>query len=464
MFRNRENELKAIRALINKQSERCKAFLVYGKRRIGKSLLIKEAMKGYDGIFINFIATDESYDRIVRDLARAVADADDRLGYFSSMTDLHDILTGLNASGLRIVLAIDEYPYMKGAYEHGDLDSIFLREMESLGGSVTIGFCGSFIRIMEGMIEPGSPLYGRFDLALHLKAFNYLEAAAFYQELPAYDRLAFYSVFGGMPFALDRIDPKSDLKENIIRLLLNPKEYVFLVLNKTLLEEIRKVSTAEAILTALGNGKARNSELASGLNMSSSLVAMTTKKLIEMDIIEKVSPINRDDERKKAFYEISDNIVRFFYAFVFPNIGRIETYGAEHVYRRFIEPSLGSFIAKRFEGTAREYFIERIRMGGDDETSEVGTYWYDLPKERRNGEFDCVLKRNNGYSIAECKFLKDPMQLALAKKEEEKILAIDELDVNGVIFVSASGFSFTSDQWELITGDDMYSIRPSSHQ
>ena len=412
MFRNRENEIQAIRALINRQSERCKAFLVYGKRRIGKSLLIKEAMKGYDGIFINFISTSESYDRIIRDLARTVAEADARLSHFASMTDLHD---------------------------------------------------GSFIRIMEGMIEPGSPLYGRFDLALHLKAFNYLEAAAFYQELPSYDRLAFYSVFGGMPFALDRLDPKSGLKENIMRLLLDPKEYVFLVLHKTLLEEIRKASTAEAILRTLGNGKARNNELASGLNMSTSLVAANTKKLIEMDIIEKVSPINRKDE-KKIYYEISDNIVRFFYAFVFPNIGRIETYGAEHVYRRFIEPGLGSFIARRFESTAREYFIERIRKGDDDETSEVGTYWYDLPRERRNGEFDCVLKRDDGYSVAECKFLKDPMPLALAKEEEAKILAIDELDVKKVIFVSASGFAFTSDRWELITGDDMYSLTSSSHQ
>lgn len=463
MFRNRENEIQAIRALINRQSERCKAFLVYGKRRIGKSLLIKEAMKGYDGIFINFISTNESYDRIIRDLARTVAEADARLSHFASMTDLHDILTGLGASGLEIALSIDEYPYMKEAYTGGDLDSVFLREMEGLSGSITIGFCGSSIRIMEGMIEPDGPLYGRFDLALHLKAFNYLEAAAFYQELPSYDRLAFYSVFGGMPFALDRLDPKTGLKENIMRLLLDPKEYVFLVLHKTLLEEIRKVSTAEAILRTLGNGKARNNELASGLNMSTSLVAANTKKLIEMDIIEKVSPINRKDE-KKIYYEISDNIVRFFYAFVFPNIGRIETYGAEHVYRRFIEPGLGSFVARRFESTAREYFIERIRKGDDDETSEVGTYWYDLPRGRRNGEFDCVLKRDDGYSVAECKFLNDPMPLALAKDEEAKILAIDELDVKKVIFVSASGFAFTSDRWELITGDDMYSLTSSSHQ
>ena len=176
MFRNRESELKAIRNLINRPSERCKAFLVYGRRRIGKSLLLKEAMKGYDGIVINFIATDETYSNIVKDLARTVAESDPRLAHLGSISELHDILTALKASGLRIVLSLDEYPYMKQAYEAGDLDSIFLREMESLGGNITIGFCGSYIRVMEQMIAPDSPLYGRFDLAINLKAFDYLEA------------------------------------------------------------------------------------------------------------------------------------------------------------------------------------------------------------------------------------------------------------------------------------------------
>ena len=457
MFRNRESELKAIRTLINRPSERCKAFLVYGRRRIGKSLLLKEAMKGYDGIVINFIATDETYSNIIKDLARTVAESDPRLEHLGSIGELHGLLAGLKVSGLRIVLSLDEYPYMKQAYESGDLDSIFLREMESLGGNITIGFCGSYIRVMEQMIAPDSPLYGRFDLAINLKAFDYLEASAFYPGLSSYDKLAFYAVFGGMPFALDRIDPGLSLKENIMRLLLDTKEYVFLVLHKTLLEEIRKVSTADSILKAIGNGKARNSELASSLNMSTALVAANTNKLMEMDIIEKVAPLNRDDGRK-AFYEISDNLTRFYYTFVFPNISRIETYGAEHVYHRFIEPGLGSFIARRFESTSREFFIRCIRMGIDLETNEVGTYWYDIPSERRNGEFDCVLKRDDGYVVAECKYLKAPMTLEMAEEEEAKILAIDELDVKGIIFVSANGFSFSSDRWKLVDGDDLYRV------
>ena len=84
MFRNRESELKAIRTLINRPSERCKAFLVYGRRRIGKSLLLKEAMKGYDGIVINFIATDETYSNIIKDLARTVAESDPRLAHLGT--------------------------------------------------------------------------------------------------------------------------------------------------------------------------------------------------------------------------------------------------------------------------------------------------------------------------------------------------------------------------------------------
>ena len=458
MFKHREEELKSIRNLVGKESSRCKSFLIYGRRRIGKSLLVREAMKDFDGIFIDFIATDEIYENIVQELAKTVSESDERLEHLASCSELHDILLGLKASGLKIVLGIDEYPYMKKAYKRGDLDSVFLREMEHLTGNITIGFLGSYINIMEKMIKEDSPLYGRFDLVIKLKPFNYLEAASFYPELPVYEKLAFYAIFGGMPFALDRIDPELNLKENIKALLLDSKEYVFIVLSNVLLEEIRKVSTAEAVLKAIGNGKSRNSELASSLNMSTSLVAANTAKLMEMNIIEKKAPINREDDRRKEFYEISDNLTRFYYTFIFPNITKIETYGAEYVWRRYIEPGIGSFIARQFEGTAREYFIERIRRGLDLDTEEVGTYWYDLPEERRNGEFDCVLKQRDGFAVAECKFLSSPMQEELAEKEAEKIRSIPGMKVNGIAFVSATGFDFSSERYQLISGEDLYML------
>ncbi len=457
MFRHREKELKAIRELAARETERCKAFLIYGRRRIGKSLLIREAMKDYDGIFIDFIATDEHFENLIHELATTVSESDERLAHLASCCELHDILLGLKASGLKIVLSIDEYPYMKNAYKNGNLDSIFLKEMEHLNGNITIGFCGSFINIMEKMIKEESPLYGRFDAVLKLKPFNYLEAADFYPDLPIYDKLAFYAVFGGMPYVLDRIDSKLRLEENIKKLLLDPKEYVHIVLANVLLAEIRKVSTAEAILKAIGNGKARNSELASSLNMSTSLVAANTAKLMEMNIIEKRAPINKEDEKRKEFYEISDNLTRFYYSFIFPNLTRIETYGAEAVWRR-IESKIGTFIAKQFEETAKEYFIEKIKKGLDLKTEEVGKYWYDIPKEHKNGELGCVLKQNSGYTIVECKYLRTPMTKDLAEKEEEKILAIPGMQINGIAFVSASGFDFSSNRYCLISGKDLYSI------
>lgn len=457
MFRHREKELKAIRELVARPSERCKAFLVYGRRRIGKSLLIREAMKGFEGIFIDFIATDENFESLVHELAITVSESDERLSHLASCTELHDILLGLKASGLKIVLGLDEYPYLKKAYKNGNLDSIFLKEMEHLGANITIGFCGSYINIMEKMIREDSPLYGRFDIVLKLGPFNYLEASAFYPDLPVYDRLAFYAVFGGMPYALDRLDSHLGLEENIKKLLLDPKEYVYNVLTNVLLSEIRKVSTAEAILKAIGNGKTRNSEIASSLNMSTALVAANTAKLMEMGIIEKSTPINKGNERRKEFYEICDNLTRFYYTFIFPNITRIETYGAQAVWHR-LEAGIGTYISKQFERTTKEYFTERIRKGLDLNTEEVGTYWYDLPQEHKNGEFDCVLKQRNGYVIAECKFLKTAMTKKLAEKEEEKILSIPGLRINGIIFVSASGFNFSSDRYCLVSGEDLYSI------
>lgn len=165
-------------------------------------------------------------------------------------------------------------------------------------------------------------------------------------------------------------------------------------------------------------------------------------RLIGMDIIEKVSPINLKDDRKKTFYEIKDNLLRFFFTYIHPNRNMILQTRPEDFYLVMIEPSLNTFISKRFEGIVREYFS----LVSDASVLDIGTYWYDDKKRHTNGEFDCVLKLLDGsYKVYEVKKLKHSMSLDLYKEEKKKIEDIGEMKISSYGFVSSTGFSFDTE-------------------
>ena len=455
MFYNREKELRQIQNIVNAPNERCKGILLYGRRRCGKTALVREALKDFDGYFIEFECAETLFDINIRNLASLAAETLG-LGFLASINNLIDLVKAIEREKKKIVLFIDEYQFLRKGYKDGNLDSIFQIAIDQLAGNMTIILCGSYISIMRELENSDNPLYGRFDLTLHLKPFNYIEASKFYPDCSIREKIEFFSVFGGMPFALEKINNKESLEENIKNLLLEPSSPVYIVIKETLLKEIFKIDQAVAILSEIGNGKVRNSELASSTNTSSSLIAQETNRLLDMEILQKAVPINRKDDKKKTFYEIADNLIRFYYAFIQSHTSELQRFGKNFFWERHIKPSIGTFISKRFENIVSEYFTLALRNNPDLDILDIGTYWYDIPKKRINGEFDTVLKRSKGYMVIESKHYKDPISEDIIRKEIEEIKAIPDLQITNIGFASSSGFDYSNNALLLLTGNDIY--------
>ena len=456
MFLNREKELARIREVFEMDKAHSKAILVYGLRRVGKTSLIRQAIKDFNGTVISYLAVDDTYESNLRQFAESAAMALD-MPYLSSITDIDALISVIAHTGRQAAIVLDEYPLFKRSFRKGNLDSYFQRIIDSSGSNITFIFCGSYLSAMKKMTSYNEPLYGRFDLELHLRTFDYLDSAEFYPDMSEYEKAAYYAVFGGFPFVLERLQPKKGLSWNIQRAFLDSWDSVYTAVNEILMTEISKLEYAAAILSYLRNGRARNNEIASAINASASSVSKELVRLLDMDIIENNRPVNRKDDAKKTFYEISDNLLRFFYTFILPNRNYIAQYGPEAAYDNLIAGALDTYISKRFEKIVMEYLVRSIQERRNRNFIETGTYWYDLPKEHRNGEFDCVVRMTDGYCVIECKYLKAPMPLSLAKEEEKQIKQIGEIEVKNIGFASISGFEF-SDNGDhiLIDGKEIY--------
>ena len=456
MFVGRQNELRQINSLLNNNSKN--TIMVYGKRRVGKSALILEAIKDckYKVIYYECLLT--TLQENIKNLERKIQQTfDNKFIHFESLADIFDFLGKCNE---KIVIVLDEYSYLKSLAPKYYVDSLFQSIIDQMNDNLSLVLLGSFVGMMKELLEKENPLFGRFSLILNLKPFDYLDSSLFYKSCSVQQKIEFYSIFGGTPFSCNFINSNSSLENNIVDLLLNTNGILHLYIENILLSELSKIANANTILSVLANGKKKYTEIENLVNLKSNgNLDKQLKNLIEMEVIRKVFPINKRNDKKKTFYEISDNLVRFYYQYVYTNKDVISRIGEKAFYINYIEPTIKSFISHRFEEIAREYFSRLSRNAMLKNVTDIGTYWYDIPEIKKNGEFDCVLKQNKSYSIYEIKYYSKPLSEIEANKEYKQIMEINGLDnIKKVGFICLSGFSFKNKSFDLISGEDLYSL------
>lgn len=452
MFYGRERELDYLKKQFASNGRT--SVLVYGKRRVGKTTLIAEAAKSFDGTVISHLCAKSTFEGNLALLCRSVAQAL-RLPAFTVPT-LPDLFDFLKAQDRRVLLVLDEYQYFKDSARKGEVDSYMQGIVDHLPPNVKLVLCGSYITVMKELLDEENPLFGRFTGIVALDDMDYLDAQRFYAGLPVEDKVAFYAVFGGSPYVLSQLMPEQPLKENVKELLLPANSLLRTHIESVMLSEIRK-SFDVRILQIIGNGRKRYSDIASMLGGDGAgLLDKQLKALMSMETIEKTSPINRKGDKRKTFYSIKDNLMRFYFCYLFANEGLVGRIGEDAFYESAVAPSLHTFASLRFEGVVSQYFAREARAGRLPGIEDIGTYWYDDKETRTNGQFDCVLQRNGQLEFYEAKLYRSPMSAGECAAEAVQVRSAVGAAAARIGFVCSSGFDFASDEYTLITGEDIY--------
>lgn len=455
-FIGRYEELKKLKhAYATKEYE---GILVYGRRRIGKSELIKESYKTEKCKVVYYECVKVSEESNTRAFAEVIGKV---FGLptpaFSSFGDAVEFLFRSSVNE-KIILVLDEYPYLREKIQ--GCDSIFQRIIDTyaMNCQMKLIFCGSYVDIMEKLIAEGNPLYKRISTTLNIKQMDYYESAMFYPAFSNEDKVKIYAVFGGLPYYNRYIDDSKSVRENIIELVASKGARFENDPLTTLETEVSKITNANETFLAIAMGKVKFSDILNFSHVSSSpALDDTLRKLILMDVVKKEHPIN-DKTEKKSIYSISDRMSRFFYRYIFPRMSYFSTMRAEDFYDEFIENDFETqFVPKEFEEIAKQYLI-RENMAGQIKPPlyKVGKYYYDDAKRKRNGEFDVVTLSKDGYDFYEVKFTAAPIG---DKVVNEEIKQLDEIGIryNKIGFVSKSGFKITDPKdYVLITLNDLY--------
>ena len=193
--------------------------LIYGRRRVGKSELIKQVLREskVKGIYYESKQTTEMNN--VASLSNLISEFYNypKLS-FDNFEAVLDFLFKKNANA-PLILVLDEYPYLRAAIP--GLDSILQTLIDKYrdNSSLKLILCGSFIDVMKSLLLSENPLYGRVDRTIDLKPMDYYESSLFYSSYSNEDKIRLYSVFGGIPYYNKLIDSRLSVRENIIELI-----------------------------------------------------------------------------------------------------------------------------------------------------------------------------------------------------------------------------------------------------
>ena len=416
--------------------------LIYGRRRVGKSELVKETLRCANEKSIYFECKQVAEESNVASLSAIVSDVMGlpKLGY----TDIESLLDYIFklAVNEKLILVLDEYPYLRESVKGLDsiLQSLVDRYRESSKLKVII--LGSYVEIMRSLLEHSNPLYGRVDLTIDLKQMDYYESALFYPEFSPEDKVRIYSVFGGIPYYNRLIDDKKSVRDNMIDLIASSEARLENEVSMYLSAETSKIINANEVFEALARGYSRYSDILSQSHVSSGPTLIDVlDKLIKMEVVVKTAPINDPNNKRKVGYQIADNLSLFYYRYIFKYLSQMKIMDSSVFFSKYIEKDFEeNYVPHQFEEICKQYLIRENKAGNINPVFEkIGKYYYDNPKEHTNGEFDIVTEDELGFAFYEVKFRKAPVTKSMVENE------IAQVDATGLkcykyVFFSRSGY------------------------
>lgn len=434
-FVNRQKEMKTL----NKEFEKKSSFtVIYGRRRVGKTTLIKEFIKDKKAFYFFADKQNETVqiNRFKNQLGEYFNDDFVKKIEIKDWDTLFDYF--INKLGNeKFILVIDEFQYL--CMVNKSFSSIFQRIFDEKlkEKNIMVILCGSLISMMYSeVLAYDSPLFGRRTAQIKLKPIDFKYYPEFFKKKSHHSLIEMYSITGGIPKYILSFDREKTPLWNIEHNIFDRDNYLYSEPKFLLQEEINDLSRYFSILQSIAAGNTKISSISSQLEISSSGLTPYISKLIELDILEKEIPITEDIKNsKKALYKIKDNYLNFWFNYVYPYQSYLEIENLTYPLEK-IKSSFDLWVSKVYEDLSRETLMWDSKVPFP--IKNLGRWW------DKNEEIDVVALGESEILFGECKWSNKHVGLSVLYKLKEKAKAVKWKNGSRkeyYVLFSKSGFS-----------------------
>jgi len=374
-FYNRKKELQVLEKLYFSKN---KEFLVlYGRRRLGKTRLLKEFSIKYPCLFFSCpLSTKKEALRLFQ-----IQMAESFNEPLLSKTDFSSWPEAINYAIEKsfhnnMPVIFDEFPYLMKSVP--GIDSIIQHIWDHTDNNIKIILSGSLVSVMlENVLGTKAPLYGRRTFSIDLSPMSFFDISLFYPKLSFEEHVTLYTFFGGVPAYAERASIYNNAESSLIEMVLEPNGNLYQEPDFLVQEELREPGVYFSILRSLASGHTKPNQISQDAGVVHSSVNKYLDTLRKMHIVEKKIPITeKNPERStKGLYFIKDNFLKFWFRYVFPNKSIIELGKGKYLYFRKIKQDLNILVGYVFE----DICFEKIKICSLDllgfEAIKIGKYW-----------------------------------------------------------------------------------------
>ena len=420
-FIGRTSEL----ATLNAELEHGSGFVViYGRRRVGKTTLIKEFIKDKRAFY--FLATTESEAQSMKRFAGVLSRTTKKPMLskvtFTDWLDLFQVVADDHPDEKK-VLVIDEFPYL--VKTNPDFPSILQKAWDEVlkDHNVMLILCGSLISMMKKhALAYDSPLYGRRTAQIRLMPLQFTDVYEA-QNLSFEQAVEQYAITGGVPKYMEFFQSDEPLVEQIRRVVLSKNGFLYEEPDFLLNEEVQTPINYFSVLKAISDGNHKLSKIGMTMEQDTSAITPYLKTLIDLGFVIKNVPITeKNPERsRKSLYYVSDNFIRFWFRYVYPFKGELELDNQQIVLDEMGKDFKQKFVAFAYESICRNIFAELCRKGQIDfAPSRIGSYWRNDNEGDTEIDVAAVDNQHKRLFLGECKYHAKPVDVAVYSALQEK--------------------------------------------
>ncbi len=441
MFYGRTRELNELNTRY--RSDGFEFIVIYGRRRVGKTELIKQFVSDKKCVFFagKYESSSDARVRMSQAVIQEFPELRSVLTVFESWEKLFGYLEEQSEKE-RLVFVIDEYPYLA---ESDKSFSTFLQNRIDhfmKNSNIFLILCGSSISFMEeNVLGYKSPLYGRRTGQIKVKPFDYYDSRLFFSAYSDEDLLKIYGIVGGIPMYLKLFSQYQSLDEGITGLFLSEYGYLHNEASGLLQQELREPAIYNSILTAIATGSSKLNQIATKTGENPAKCSKYLKTLTTLHIVDQELPVGIN-AKKGNIYKISDNMFRFWYRYIPKNLNMLEQGLQDIVYTENVKNDLDRFMGFSFEGICREYLA--ICNGKEKLPfvyNKIGRFWGNDPVRKKEIEIDIVAVADDDILVGECKWRNEKIGIKILNELELKAKVIVK-DRNCSYFLfSKTGFS-----------------------
>lgn len=368
-FVDRNAELETLNDILHKKS--AALVLLYGRRRVGKTRLVKEFLKGKPSLY--FYVPNAEEKTILAEFSRVVEEEFFEGFKFADFNSFMEYLLKKTADGT--VVAIDEFQRLTNI--DGAL-SILQRYWDEKLSVVKcfLLFSGSSIgAIRKVALNGNAPLYGRRTATLKVEPLKYIDLFSWFERYSAEELVKIYGSFGGTPAYLEHVDENVSVEENIVEKILSKRSPLYEEPEMLLMEEIRVPQRYMDILTAIASGKNTLSEIANATGLSRENTTTYLKTLEILDLIERIKPVS-ERETRKGHYLMRDQFFNFWFRFIRPNRRQIELELEKSLWEG-IKVEFNRYLGQVFENVCGEVLVDMAKQNNlPIKADDIGKWWW----------------------------------------------------------------------------------------